>query len=194
MNSTISETVEFNLSINGVHFSVKGPRDWADDRITIMLAKSAFSLDGQQSIRKLNATEIEASADEELAIHLRRWLHRHSVTWEELLQVVHIEPGRSEVITNNLPGNAKEKVIAAYLLEGIACYAIDEHACFQDKDARALLVKHDAYDKGNHSYYVKGLKGKVIGDKNDGWKLSVPGHLEAAKLIKTIAKGAAHSE
>lgn len=188
MNNTKRETVEFNLSINQTGFSVKGPIDWVDEKISTMLAKAAFSLD-QQPRRTLpeGSTAFEPLDDSEPAPHLRRWMLRHAITWEELSRVVHIESGRAEVVANRLPGNGKEKLVAAYLLEGFAHYAVNETARFDDKSARELLVKYGAYDKNNHAAYLKALQGKMIGNKNEGWALSVPGQGDAAKLVKSLA-------
>lgn len=56
---------------------------------------------------------------------------------------------------------------------------------FSDGEARELCTQFGCYDQGNHSKIYKDFGNRATGSKNAGWKLTNPGLVAAAGLLKT---------
>ncbi|MEX2219954.1 MAG: hypothetical protein WD749_14475 [Phycisphaerales bacterium] len=180
------DPVVFQLGVGNVSFRAEGPIEWVDARITAMLASPFFSQGGKGTAPQVDHSQGPDSGPA-LPPHLMRWMERHAITRDQLMHVIHIGPEQATVIAPELPGSGKQKTVAAYLLVGLASYAISEAKRFDDKEARDLLTRHGAYDKNNHATYFRdGLLGKLVGDKEEGFVLSVPGQNDAARLVKQV--------
>lgn len=179
-------TVRVRLTVGGVSVVLSGPRDWVDEHLDRFLSAPAFSLESARQAPTSGTAPVPMDA--RFAPHFARWMVRHGVTADQVDQVLHVQADGAVVIAATLPGVGRQRVTAAYLLQGLAAFATGEASRFQDRLARELLTRHDAYDAANHATYVKeGLKGRLIGDKETGFLLSIPGQTEAAKLVKQIA-------
>lgn len=116
------------------------------------------------------------------------WATKNGITNEQLDHIFAIDGKVIEVIAAKLPGKSKrQQTVEAYILGGLQSFLKAGEPTFTDKEARDICVKVGCYDQGNHFNYVKALKNLVSGSKETGWKLSNPGLVEAAKLVKTLA-------
>ena len=185
MTSPTNSTATFELQVGSAKFSASGPQEWVDSQVATMLETAVFRLDHPvtEATKGCQITEV---TEAQLPPHAMRWLQHHGVAIEALQRVIHLDGDRAEVIASALPGKGRERVMAAYLLEGLATYLTDESRRFADNSARQLLEKHGAYDKNNHAVYMKQLRNILVGGKKDGWTLTIPGQVEAAKLVKTL--------
>ena len=76
------------------------------------------------------------------------------------------------------------KTINTYLLTGIAALLESGTANFQDETARKNCESLGCYDQNNHSKYMKEFGNKITGSKKTGWKLTGPGLVAGAEILK----------
>lgn len=188
MSQENTSAVSFEFALGTARFRIEGPREWVDRHVGAMLSSEQFKVPAAGQALRAPSRRAE---DSSLPPQLERWMDRHGISLDALTQVLHLGSEQCTVTAHELPGNGKQKVVAAYLLEGLAAFAVSETKRFQDKAARDLLNKHGAYDKNNHAtYFREGLQGRLVGDKEEGFVLSVPGLNEAAALVKRLATAA----
>lgn len=154
--------------------------------------QAAFALLGEESTPKAFGSESSkktASADEDAIEGVPQaasvWLAKAKITKDQLEQHLHFDGGQVKVIS--LPGNATKRidqVLHTYLMQGLASFLATGDPSFSDKDARELCEHFGCYDHTNHAKYVKEFGNKVTGSKSAGWKLTAPGLMAAADLIK----------
>lgn len=113
------------------------------------------------------------------------WMTKHGLSTEVLEQFFHFDDG-TVTATSALSskGRSGQKVKNAYLARGVAALLTNGDSSFTDKQGRALCEEFGCYDATNHSKYMRTFKGKLVGSKSGGWKLTTPGLDEAAALIK----------
>lgn len=120
----------------------------------------------------------------------QRWMKQNSLKLEELELIFQIEDGKVEVIVSEIQGKGKKgKTINAYILEGLGQLLLSGDSSFNDKSARGLCSTLGCYDGANHAAYMNAMRGKVIGSKDKGWKLTAPGLKHGATLVKEMTKG-----
>lgn len=117
----------------------------------------------------------------------RRWLERNDIAADSLLDVFHFEDGKVDFIAGSLPGaSATEKTKNAYLIAAIMSALQTDQFSIDDKRARELCAEHGCYDMNNHSAYLKGLNGSMLGSKGSGYRLTNPGQQLAAKAVLAL--------
>lgn len=121
----------------------------------------------------------------------RAWVRQNGISEAELEQVFDISgDGTVGVIGFAIPGKSvKDKVLNAYIVQGISRLLATGDTAFDDKSARSLCEELGCYDPANHALYMKGKGTVLTGSKDKGWKLTAPGLKRGAELIKEIAKG-----
>lgn len=116
------------------------------------------------------------------------WLSKNGVSAEALEHVFSIESDGIEVIAANLPGNSKrQNTYEAYLLCGLKEFLRTGEMAFSDRDARSICQKVGCYDSANHSNYMKAFGNSIAGSKDAGWKITNPGLVEAARVVKSLS-------
>jgi len=153
---------------------------------------AVMSLFGQQmespagSPKDIASNETPAAVD---GIHAKAsaWMKKNAVSQTQLERVFSIEPDAIDVIAAKLPGKSKrQQTVQAYIICGLKSFLRTGEATFADKDAREVCNKVGCYDSPNHSNYMKAFGNLTVGAKDTGWKLSNPGLLEAAKVVKGL--------
>jgi len=116
------------------------------------------------------------------------WMRKNGITREQLDHVFSIEQDSIEVIAAKMPGDSKrQQTVEAYVICGLKAFLQTGEPTFGDKDARVICSKVGCYDIGNHSNYVNALGNLASGSREIGWKLSNPGLVRAADIVKTLA-------
>lgn len=135
-----------------------------------------------------DALETSAPLDSGLSPKVGPWLSKNALSIEQLEHVFSIDKDGIDVIAANLPGSSKrQNTFESYLLCGLKAFLQTGETAFNDKDARSICSKVGCYDTGNHFNYMKAFGNTISGSKETGWKLTNPGLVEAAKVIKTLA-------
>lgn len=118
------------------------------------------------------------------------WLRQNSLDQAMLDHVFHIEGDTVELIAPSIPGKSdKERSLNIYLLTGAARLIATGEASFDDKAARSACKHLGCYNDANHSNYLKDKGNRFAGSKDQGWKITAPGLMCAASLIKEMTKG-----
>jgi hypothetical protein len=115
------------------------------------------------------------------------WMNKNQITQEQLEHVFSIDADAIEIIASKMP--AKERtvqVVQAYILCGIAAFLKTGDLGFLDEDARKFCEKAGCYKKDNHSKSFKIFGNSISGSKNTGWRITNPGLVEGAKVIKLL--------
>lgn len=132
-------------------------------------------------INNLGSTESVFNAKVE------KWLSSNGLTSDDLQKVFDMAGGQVDLIVPEIPGSSKrEKTINAYILEGLRRFVLSGDLSFDDKSARKLCEINGCYDQANHASYLKSGGNKFIGSKNLGWKLTTPGLMEAARVVRSV--------
>lgn len=117
------------------------------------------------------------------------WVRQNALTKGQLEEVFDVAGEDTTVIANSIPGkNAKEKTIAAYIIQGIAKLLGTGEPTFDDKFARTLCEHLGCYNSANHAVYVAAIGNSIAGSKDKGWKLTAPGLKKGADLVKEMTK------
>jgi hypothetical protein len=123
----------------------------------------------------------------------QRWLTQNQIQVENIENLFHVSGDDAIPIFSSVPGaSRREQTVNCYLLAGVRRLLATDEAIADDKEAVELCQQVRAYDKNNHTSNRKSLGAKVTGSRENGFKLTVPGLREAARLIKTM--GASTSE
>jgi hypothetical protein len=121
---------------------------------------------------------------------LRTWMKQNSISSDQLAELFHLEGGKATVIASSVSGaKGGEKTRNAYLLQGLAGLIETGEPAFADDAARELCRTLGCYDKNNHSNYMRAIGNRVTGSKSAGWKLTIPGLVAAAVIVKATAGG-----
>lgn len=117
----------------------------------------------------------------------QRWLTQNQISRESLDNLFHISNDDAVPIFSSVPGaSRREQTVNCYLLTGIRRLLATDEAMADDKEAVDLCQQVGAYDKNNHTSNRKSLGARVTGSRGTGFKLTVPGLREAARLIKMM--------
>jgi hypothetical protein len=126
------------------------------------------------------------AASEGISAKAANWITKSGLSMDQIENVFSIDADSVDVIAAELPAqNRKDQVVEAYLLCGLQTFLKTGESAFKDDDARALCGKFGCYDHTNHTKYLKGLGNFVSGSKSSGWKLTNPGLIAAAKIIRS---------
>lgn len=137
---------------------------------------------------KGGVTEVQHDLGDDLSPKAVAWAKKNGVTRELLDHVFAIDADSVDVIAGSMPDTGKRKqTVQAYILCGLASFLKSGDVAFADNDARALCNKVGCYDIANHGAYIKGFSNLIHGSKGAGWKLTNPGLIEAAQIIKRLA-------
>lgn len=116
----------------------------------------------------------------------QRWMSKHNLARERLEQFFHFDDNSVKPI--ELPGNVKglrEKTINTYLTLGAAALLQAGKPSFSDEDARNQCKEFGCYDMPNHAKHLKCFGNQIAGSKSKGWKLTAPGLVAAAHVLKS---------
>jgi hypothetical protein len=114
-----------------------------------------------------------------------QWMSTNGIARAQLEHVFSIETNSIDVIAAKLPGKSKrQQTVNAYLLCGLKFFLGTADTAFVDKDAREICSKIGCYDSANHSNYMKAFGNLITGTKESGWKITNPGLVQAAKVVK----------
>lgn len=128
------------------------------------------------------------SATPGLSPKAETWLTKNQLTIEQLEHVFSIDASGIEVIAAHLPGKSKrQQTYQSYLLCGLKSFLLTGEMGFVDKDAREICGKVGCYDSPNHSNYMKAFGNAISGSKDVGWRITNPGLVEAAKVVKSLS-------
>ncbi len=131
----------------------------------------------------------ESENDSTLKPQVKHWMQQNDIKTEQIQQVFQIDSEGIEVIAGKMPGkNAKAQTINAYIIEGIRTFILtgDRAGKFDDKSARALCKNLAVLNEANHASYMKEKINELAGGKDAGWKLTAPGLIRGAVLIKEM--------
>jgi hypothetical protein len=154
---------------------------------------SALILFGHPPTREISApkaaaTDVPHDLGDDLSPKAVAWAKKNGVTRELLDHVFAIDGDSVDVIAGSMPDTGKRKqTVQAYILCGVATFLKTGDVSFADADARSLCNKVGCYDIANHGSYIKGFGNLLHGSKGAGWKLTNPGMIEAAQIIKRLA-------
>ena len=147
---------------------------------------SAMALFGDAAVRADIPREDVAqgsAGDDNVPNSVKIWMKQNSITAEDIGRVFHKIDDAYSVIVSIIPGkNNREKVINAYLLEGVSKFLEKGEAVFEDKSARSVCERFGFYDSTNHSKYMKGHS-EFVKIKDRGWIITAPGLKSAARLV-----------
>lgn len=117
-----------------------------------------------------------------------RWITQNQISRSTLDDLFHVDGSEAVPIFSSVPGMSKrEQTANCYLLAGVRRLIAADEAAIDDKEAVELCQQVGAYDKNNHTSNRKSLGGRVTGSRDTGFKLTVPGLREAARLVKMMA-------
>jgi hypothetical protein len=118
----------------------------------------------------------------------KTWMQQNGLTADQIEQVFDLTTG--EVIASEVPGKSdKEKTYNAYVLLGIGRLLASGDASFDDKSARKLCESLGCFIRANHSRYMSEKPNVLIGTKEKGWKVTAPGLVRGADVVKELTKG-----
>ena len=138
--------------------------------------------------QKNAAAEAQHELGDDLSQKSIAWAKKNGVTRELLDHVFAIDADSIAVIAGSMPDSGKRKqTVQAYILCGLASFLKTGEVSFADADARALCNKVGCYDMANHGAYTKGFGNLIHGSKGTGWKLTNPGLIEAAQIVKRLS-------
>ena len=133
----------------------------------------------------VNDTELGFS----LGRRAKRWLADSQVKPAELEMVFYPGEDELEFLGTTIPGSSKsERTRNAYLLSGVMGFLRNDSPEFEDTGARSICVDFGCYDQNNHSGYLKGLRGQMVGSKSDGYRLTKPGEQSAGALLQQLVE------
>jgi hypothetical protein len=116
------------------------------------------------------------------------WAKKNAVSTDQLEHVFAIDSDGVDVIAARAPGRSKRlQTIESYVLCGLRSFLASGELSFRDDDARETCKKLGAFDSPNHFNYVKALGNLVGGSKDGGWKLTNPGLVRAAEIVKQLS-------
>jgi hypothetical protein len=183
---------EFELSAGDFSVRLRGSEKWVEGKIESLTPvlkgieisrKDSRPIGSVNSPASLEETVIEVNGISDEAIRL---LRKEGIDPDSLHNVFCIEDENVELIISDLPGGTKkQKTVNLYLLRGFTEFLKTGTPSFCDTTARELCQTYGVYDSGNHAITMKGLQGKMIGSKTDGFRLTVPGMNEALKIVKS---------
>lgn len=155
---------------------------------TLVLFGQSFLTSGDSAGKKEGTTEVQHDLGDDLSPKAVAWAKKNGVTRELLDHVFAIDSDSVDVIAGSMPDTGKRKqTVQAYILCGLASFLKSGENSFADADARAVCNKVGCYDMANHGAYIKGFGNLIHGSKGAGWKLTNPGLIEAAQIIKRLA-------
>ena len=131
----------------------------------------------------------EASEHAQYETHVpplaQSWIKKIQVTQEQLEEIFHVENGKVTLILGEAIGKGKrQQTINTYILTGAAAMLATGSADFTDDVGRQNCINIGCYDAPNHGKYLKEFGNKITGSKTSGWKLTAPGLMAAAALLK----------
>lgn len=127
------------------------------------------------------------SSPAELGPAAARWLTQNQVGRDSLDNLFHIDSGEVVPIFSAVPGaSRREQTANCYLLAGIIKLLATDEAVIDDREAVELCQQVGAYDRNNHTSNRSSLGSRVTGNRATGFKLTVPGLREAARLVKSM--------
>lgn len=113
------------------------------------------------------------------------WAGRNGVTGDNLEQWYYFDEGTAKLLA--IPSKVSKRsqqAIDVYLLHGLGVFLVSGEETFSDRDARDLCEHFGCYDATNHSKIYKAFGNKITGSKSAGWRLTAPGRVAAAALVK----------
>ncbi len=180
---------ELTLKIGEVELHARGPQEWVSEQFGSLAEryiaerlKRSDANQGEEGSR--NDRVIESSRPPSVI----RWIKQNGISKSQLDQIFDHGKDGWEIIVGNAPGNsAKDQVIAIYLFMGVRAFLETGESFFDDKATRARCNVFGCYDPKHHVENLDGMGNKLSGNKEQGWKLTAPGMLAAAELIKQIS-------
>ncbi len=120
----------------------------------------------------------------------KTWINKNAIKTSALDEVFHLDGGKVELILAKAIGNSKRsQTVNTYILTGLAAFLETGTTDFADEAARKYCQHLGCYDSPNHSNYVKAFGNRIAGTKASGWKLTAPGLVAAAALLKPAEEG-----
>jgi hypothetical protein len=114
------------------------------------------------------------------------WIKKNEIEAATLDEMFHLDDGKVELILAKAIGKSKRaQTVNTYILTGLAAFLETGDPAFSDETARAYCQHLGCYDSPNHSNYVKAFENKITGSKGTGWKLTAPGLVAAASMIRS---------
>jgi hypothetical protein len=155
------------------------------------VADAALTLLGETKTAPLSSpAKPKQDGSEALPPRAAVWIRQNGLTMQEVEQVFQVEAEHVELIAPRVPGKAdKEKTFNCYVLCGIAQLLATGDPAFDDKSARAICKHLGCYNDINHATYIKEKGNQFAGTKDKGWKLTAPGLIQGALLVKELAGG-----
>jgi len=111
------------------------------------------------------------------------WIRRSKLTVPSIEQIFHIDDAGANLISTRGKGK-REQTINTYLLTGVCSLLHSGKSDFSDETARQNCVSLGCYDMKNHSKTLGEFENKITGSKKAGWKLTAPGLIAAAALLR----------
>jgi hypothetical protein len=150
--------------------------------------QAALTLLGESSagLRKADPT-VDSIGDKTLPTRAQTWMRQSGLIREQLEHVFQIDDDVVELIAAAVPGKTdKERTLNVYVLTGVARLLATGDASFDDKTARQACKNLGCFNETNHSSYMKDKGNKIAGSKDTGWKLTAPGLVHGATLVKEV--------
>jgi len=181
---------ELIVKFGQLDFQARGPQEWVSEQRKIIfdgyMAENP-NLDAASTANEVDAQKEQVTGGSNLRV-VDRWIKQHGLADHQLDQVYDRMGDAPELIVGKAPGDkGRDQVVNVYLLAGIKEFLGTGEAGFQDKEARAFCEKLGCFDSKHHAEYLKGAGNRIVGSKEQGWRLTAPGFVAAADVIKHIA-------
>jgi hypothetical protein len=173
-------------------FTILNPLSPEGRNKAIMSAMAIFG-ETPSSVQKLNEPDKKLGQQDSPAIvdgicpKGVSWMKKNQITQEQLEHVFSIDGDAIDIIASEMPAKErKEQVVQAYVLCGLAIFLKNGELGFSDKVARELCEKTGCYNNKGHAKSFKNFGNFITGPKDSIWKLTNPGLVEGAKIIKLL--------